>query len=121
VNLFVQDYINTATLLKESRNFLGDSELMRQFKEILGWDEKKEKEAWMHEQQQKGLTRPSLGNVLDRRSRADMNVQYGSYRRLPGNVSFFSVCYALFVIRNHAFRRKSTYLAQVVMRCADLF
>lgn len=49
VNLFVQDYIDTARLIKESRNFLGDTELLRQFKDILGWDEQKEREHWMKE------------------------------------------------------------------------
>ena len=87
VNLFTQGHIDTATLVKESRNFLGDTELMKQFKEILGWDERKEKEVWIQEPQHTGLNRPSWGSVLDRRSRADMNIQYGSYRPLPASVS----------------------------------
>ncbi|TEB24518.1 hypothetical protein FA13DRAFT_1797244 [Coprinellus micaceus] len=37
VNLFTQEYIDMATLVKESRHFLGDSELYKQFKDILGW------------------------------------------------------------------------------------
>jgi paired amphipathic helix protein Sin3a len=90
VNLFTQDYIDSGRLLKESRNFLGDGELLRQFKEILGWDERKEKESWiMEQQQQHGWTRPAIASVQDRLGRADMNVKSGSYRKLPARVSDF--------------------------------
>jgi paired amphipathic helix protein Sin3a len=88
VNLFTQDIIDMATLVKEARNFLVDNELMRQFKDILGWDEKKEREVWLREQQSGGVARPVSGTVSDRRSRADKTIQYGSYRRLPASVSF---------------------------------
>jgi paired amphipathic helix protein Sin3a len=87
INLFTQDYINTATLIKESRHFLNEGDLMRQLKEIVNWDDRKERENWLQEQQHRGLNRLTLGSVLDRRSRADMNVQYGSYRKLPASVS----------------------------------
>ncbi|KAF8880058.1 histone deacetylase complex, SIN3 component [Infundibulicybe gibba] len=84
VNLFTQDYIDTARLLKESRNFLGDSELFRQFKEILGWDDRKDREYHINEQfQQHGWTRPVLAGVQMKPGRVDLNVQYGSYRKLP--------------------------------------
>jgi len=77
--------------MKESRNFLGDSELLRQFKEILGWDERKERESWIVEQQQQhGWTRPAISGVQDRPSRVDLNVKYGSYRKLPARVSAFA-------------------------------
>lgn len=90
VNLFTQDYIDTARLIKESRNFLGDTELLKQFKEIVGWDERKEREHFMAEQQmQHGWARPTIAGVPDRPSRADLNVKYGSYRKLPASVSAF--------------------------------
>lgn len=40
VNLFAQDYIDTARLVKESRNFLGNTKLYQQFWDIVGWDDK---------------------------------------------------------------------------------
>ncbi|TFK75487.1 hypothetical protein BDN72DRAFT_440795 [Pluteus cervinus] len=86
VNLFTQDFIDTARLIKESRNFLGDTELLRQFKEILGWDEKKEREHFLMEQQQKfNWTRPVVAGVRDRPSRIELTMKYGSYRRLPAS------------------------------------
>ncbi|KAJ8087508.1 hypothetical protein PM082_006339 [Marasmius tenuissimus] len=96
INLFTQGYIDTATLVKESQNFLvGDGELMKQFKEILGWDERKERESWLFEQQltergmQGGWSRPTIavvnGGGVVRPGKVDLNVQYGSYRRLPAD------------------------------------
>lgn len=80
VNLFTQDIINTTRLVREARSFLGDGELMAQFKAILGWDERKdwiaaEEEAW---------TRPM--GALDRPSREQLHTRYGSYRKLPAHV-----------------------------------
>ncbi|KAF9494802.1 hypothetical protein BDN71DRAFT_1507303 [Pleurotus eryngii] len=67
INLYTQEYIDTRRLIKEARNYLGDSstegmmdgvmagcvggggELMRMLKAIVGWDEKKERETWMEE------------------------------------------------------------------------
>ncbi|KAF9075605.1 hypothetical protein BDP27DRAFT_1315333 [Rhodocollybia butyracea] len=87
VNLFTQGYIDTARLVKESRNFLvGDGELMRSWKEILGWDGKKEEaESWSEAD---GWTRPVVvDGVIERPvtvpGKADLSAQYGSYRRLP--------------------------------------
>jgi len=94
VNLFTQDYIDTATLIKQSRNFLAEGELMRQFKEILGWDERRERDSWIMEQQEE-LNRPAPRSVLNRPSRADMAVKYGSYRKLPASVS----CFFCFFVR----------------------
>ena len=88
VNLFTQDFIDTARLIKESRNFLGDGDLMKQFKNILGWNERKEREAFEAEQQtQFGWTRPAIGGVIDRPSHVELTMKYGSYRRLPASVS----------------------------------
>ncbi|KAJ3720137.1 hypothetical protein C8R42DRAFT_672803 [Lentinula raphanica] len=87
VNLFTQGYIDTARLVKESRNFLvGDGELMRGWKEILGWDGRKEEyEGWGDSS---GWTRPVVvDGVIERPvpipGKVDLSAQYGSYRRLP--------------------------------------
>ncbi|KAG7097684.1 hypothetical protein E1B28_005009 [Marasmius oreades] len=99
INLFTQGYIDTATLVKESGNFLvGDGDLMKQFKEILGWDDRRERESWVMEQQltergmQAGWSKPTIavvgagGNAGRLKpGRVDLSVQYGSYRRLPAN------------------------------------
>ncbi|KAF9260585.1 hypothetical protein L218DRAFT_1079264 [Marasmius fiardii PR-910] len=99
INLFTQGYIDTATLVKESGNFLvGDGDLMKQFKEILGWDDRRERESWIVEQQlmergmQAGWSKPTIAVVSSsgntgraRPGKVDLNVQYGSYRRLPVN------------------------------------
>ncbi|KAF5380136.1 hypothetical protein D9615_006181 [Tricholomella constricta] len=84
VNLFTQDFIDTARLVKESRNFLGDGELMKQFKSILGWTEKKEQESFEADMQaSQSWTRPSVVGLVNRPTQSDLNVKYGSYRRLP--------------------------------------
>ncbi|KAI0777383.1 hypothetical protein BD413DRAFT_467641 [Trametes elegans] len=79
VNLFTQDIINSTRLVRESRSFLGDGELMAQFKAILGWDERKE---WIAPEEE-GWTRPM--GALDRPSREQLHTRYGSYRKLPAN------------------------------------
>lgn len=81
VNLFTQDIIDTSRLVRESRSFLGEGELMAQFKDILGWDERKEGFASVEDV----WTRPMA--ALDRPSRNQLNIRYGSYRKLPVNVS----------------------------------
>lgn len=86
VNLFTQDYIDTARLVKESKHFLGDGDLYRQFKDILGWDELKEREYLMAEFQN-NWTQPTPVHVPRCVSRINPSVKYGSYRRLSGNVS----------------------------------
>ena len=81
VNLFTQDIIDTARLVKDSRKFLGDTELLAQFKEILGFDERRERFAGTEDV----WTRPM--GVLDRPNRDRLHERYGSYRKLPANVS----------------------------------
>ncbi|KAG5641578.1 hypothetical protein DXG03_004691 [Asterophora parasitica] len=86
VNLFTQDFIDTSRLVKEARNYLGDGELLKQFKGILGWDERKERESNerdIHVQPAQSWTRPSVIGLVNRPTQADLNVKYGSYRRLP--------------------------------------
>ncbi|KAF8893642.1 hypothetical protein CPB85DRAFT_1230305 [Mucidula mucida] len=84
VNLFTQGMIDTGRLLKETRNFLlVDLELLKQFKEILGWDERREREYVQWERDQPyGFTRPIIAGFQDRPTRTDMGIQYGSYRKL---------------------------------------
>ena len=69
-------------LVREARTYLQDSELMAQFKEILGWDERRERYAAGAEDV---WTRPT--GVLDRPTRNQLNIRYGSYRKLPASVS----------------------------------
>jgi len=85
VNLFTQGFIDTARLVKESRNFLGETELLRQFQEILGWDERKEREHYLSTLLN-GWTQPTITCLRDRPGRINMNAQFGSYRRLPSTV-----------------------------------
>ncbi|KAF9241402.1 hypothetical protein BU15DRAFT_73520 [Melanogaster broomeanus] len=88
VNLFMQELIDTARLVREARNFLGDGELMRHFMEILGWDDGRERERWMLEEQQQqqawaraqGQHAPSMPL---RPGRINTGLQLGSYRRMP--------------------------------------
>ncbi|KAF9445685.1 hypothetical protein P691DRAFT_805298 [Macrolepiota fuliginosa MF-IS2] len=81
VNLFTQDYIDTARLVTECKHFLGDTDLYRQFKEILGWDELKDREYLMAEFQN-NWTKPTPVQLPSRVSRIDPSVKYGSYRKL---------------------------------------
>ncbi|KAF8122876.1 hypothetical protein EV363DRAFT_1552445, partial [Boletus edulis] len=88
VNLFTQELIDTARLVREARNFLGDGDLMRQFREILGWDDRRERERWLLEeqQQQQSWARAqgqSAPNMLLRPGRINTGLQLGSYRRMP--------------------------------------
>lgn len=81
-NLFTQDVMDSGRYIQEARLFLGDTgELINQLKEILGWDERRERFAGSEEV----WTRPT--GVLDRPSRNHLNIRYGSYRKLPANVS----------------------------------
>ncbi|KAJ7178645.1 hypothetical protein C8R43DRAFT_974110 [Mycena crocata] len=87
VNLFTQDIIDTARLVRESRNFLGDGELMGMLRDIVGWDERREKEYWMEEQASNSWLRPTIinRNTGARPTKAELDVQFGSYRKLPAS------------------------------------
>ncbi|KAF7330400.1 Histone deacetylase complex, SIN3 component [Mycena venus] len=70
----------------ESRNFLGDSELLSMLRDIVGWDERKEKEYWMEEQAAgNSWVRPTIigRNAGGRATKAELDVQFGSYRKIP--------------------------------------
>ncbi|KIL63546.1 hypothetical protein M378DRAFT_79542 [Amanita muscaria Koide BX008] len=82
INLFTQRFIDTTRLIKESRNYLGDTELLRQFQDMLGWEERKGKEPYRSNSEH-GWTRPIIAGLRDRPSHIDMNAQHGSYRKLP--------------------------------------
>ncbi|KAF9525755.1 hypothetical protein CPB83DRAFT_859047 [Crepidotus variabilis] len=83
VNLFAQDFIDTPRLVKESRNFLGNTDLYRQFMTILGWDEKKEQE-WARNEQttSSGWAKAVVAAIPVRPGRIDMAERYGSYRKV---------------------------------------
>ncbi|KAF9237765.1 hypothetical protein BU15DRAFT_75757 [Melanogaster broomeanus] len=88
VNLFTQELIDTARLVREARNFLEDGELMRQFMEIFGWDDGRERERWMLEeqQQQQAWARAHDQHAPSMRlkpGRSNAGLQLGSYRRMP--------------------------------------
>jgi paired amphipathic helix protein Sin3a len=69
-------------LVKKSRNFFGDSELIRQFGDILGWTETKEREYYLAERQSpNGWTRPAVVGIRDRPGRVDLKIQDGGYRK----------------------------------------
>ena len=89
VNLFTQEYIDMAQLVKESRNFLGDTDLYKQFKDILGWDDRKERERALVDQQSSiELQRPNVVSLQERPGRVNMFEKYGSYRKVPASVRF---------------------------------
>ncbi|KAI9451486.1 hypothetical protein F5148DRAFT_1378838 [Russula earlei] len=85
VNLFAKDFIDRARLVRESRSFLGEGELMAQFKEILGWDEAMERSALAKEREELYQPPGRPLAILDRPSREELNIRYGSYRRLPAD------------------------------------
>ncbi|KAJ3508561.1 hypothetical protein NLJ89_g5689 [Agrocybe chaxingu] len=86
VNLFAQDYIDTARLVKESRHFLGNTELYKQFRDIVGWDDKKEREHFLAEQHnQSGWTKPALAGLPARPGRIDLSEKFGSYRKVSAS------------------------------------
>ncbi|KAG2133334.1 hypothetical protein DEU56DRAFT_739119 [Suillus clintonianus] len=91
VNLFTQELIDTARLVREARNFLGDAELMRQFREILGWDDRRERERWVLEESQQQQTWARVQGqggpmiVPIRPGRVNAGLQQGSYRRMPAS------------------------------------
>ncbi|EIN11079.1 hypothetical protein PUNSTDRAFT_125625 [Punctularia strigosozonata HHB-11173 SS5] len=92
-NLFTQGFIDRGRLVAESRNFLGDGELMARWKEILGWDEKEvfggiagmDAINGIEKREREG--RQTAGADRERTvglaMRADMHAKEGSYRRLP--------------------------------------
>lgn len=65
---------------------------MKQFRDILGWSEMKEREHFLAERQSpNGWTRPIIAGLREMPGRADLKVQYGSYRKLPESVSHSAI------------------------------
>ncbi|EIN09044.1 hypothetical protein PUNSTDRAFT_102594 [Punctularia strigosozonata HHB-11173 SS5] len=94
VNLFTQGFIDRGRLVAESRSFLGDGELMARWKEILGWDEKKEVFGGIagmgaingiekREREGRQTAGADRERTVGLAMRADMHAKEGSYRRLP--------------------------------------
>jgi paired amphipathic helix protein Sin3a len=86
VNLFTQGLIGRARLIQESKSFLG-AEIMEQWREVLGWGESEERAAAQREHDEAFLPPGRPMPVLDRPSKEELNIRYGSYRRLPAEVS----------------------------------
>ena len=96
VNLFAQDFIDTPRLVKESRNFLGQTDLYTQFMNILGWDERKDRENWRNEQESSsGWTKPVIAGLPARPGRVDLAEKYGSYRKVSASVRGSSLYFRL--------------------------
>lgn len=93
MNLFTRELIDTARLVREARNFLGDAELMCQFREILWWDGRREREQWVLEdsqQQQTWARAQGQGGPLIvpiHPGRVNAELQQGGYNRMPNNPS----------------------------------
>ena len=83
INLFTQDIIDMRQLVEQSYSYLRDSELMMQFKEILGWDSRWEQEKYFPPSSLDGYRRDLV--VPDRNSKG-IDVFGPSYRRLPVSV-----------------------------------
>ncbi|KAJ6607345.1 hypothetical protein B0H10DRAFT_2071870 [Mycena sp. CBHHK59/15] len=88
INLFTQDLIDTARLVRECRTFLGDGELMTMLRDIVGWDERREREYWTEEQAaSNSWVRPAIAGraVSTRATKAELDIRFGSYRKLPSS------------------------------------
>jgi paired amphipathic helix protein Sin3a len=77
MNLFAQNFV------RECRSFLGEGELMAQFKEILGWNERSALAKGREEYYQPPGW-PSI--ILGCPSREELNIRYGGFRRLLAGV-----------------------------------
>lgn len=98
MNAFAQGFIDARQLLRVSTSFLGEgTELMVAFESILGlspsisgarvapWADR-EGDGWVRMRMSGG----KVPGVLDRPSQAELNVRYGSYRKLPATVRHFA-------------------------------
>ncbi|KAI0031590.1 hypothetical protein K488DRAFT_51739 [Vararia minispora EC-137] len=86
VNLFAQGFIDRARLVREAAHFLGSQpELMGALRDVLGWGEAEERAAAAREREEPFVPPGRPAPVLDRPSREELQVRYGSYRRLPAD------------------------------------
>ncbi|GJJ10538.1 hypothetical protein Clacol_004765 [Clathrus columnatus] len=90
INLFTQELINLRTLVFQAKSFLGDSDLMTQFREMVGWEERSggggNNDTGGGMTNVDGVSSTSASNVgqVVKPNKADLSIQYGpSYRRLP--------------------------------------
>ncbi|KLO14002.1 hypothetical protein SCHPADRAFT_851670 [Schizopora paradoxa] len=84
INLFTQDIIDMRRLVEKSFYFLGQGELMAQFKEILGWDSAWDVSTFALANDANGLG--GLSESMQRPTKADLSLRYGpSYRKLPAS------------------------------------
>jgi paired amphipathic helix protein Sin3a len=107
LNLFHKDIIDTKTLVERAQMFLGESDLLMQFKDILGWDDKQQSV----EHGPPGSIRTGPPEAL-----TAMPVDDGegpSYRKLPESVSNFVSPSCTSFDRTE--RRRSAWRAQVEM------
>ena len=85
LNMFSREIIDARTLIARAQTFLGDTELYTQFKDLMGWDGRKD-----GEDMPPGSIRVWTGPI------AETEERFGkSYRRLPLSVSqrlFRSFC-----------------------------
>ena len=79
LNLFSREIIDAHSLISRAGDFLGDSELLNQFKDLMGWDDKRD-----------GDNDGPPGSLRNcNTSHNDVEERYGkSYRRLPLAVSY---------------------------------
>ena len=86
INLFTQDIIDMRRLVEKSVSFLGEGELLAQFKDILGWDSGWELSCYGSATGVNGYG--NLSESMQRPTKADLSLKYGpSYRKLPTSVS----------------------------------
>ena len=81
LNLFSRDIIDTKTLIDRAEIFLGDGDLMAQFKDLLSWDDR----VGNRDEGPPGSLRTSAPDYYTARPPDDG--QGPSYRRLPDSVS----------------------------------
>lgn len=81
LNLFSKDILDVRTLVDRARAFLGDGELMAEFKELVGWDPRQENV----ENGPPGSIRTGPPEALSALPADDG--EGPSYRRLPDSVS----------------------------------
>lgn len=85
LSLFSKEIIELKTLIERARVFLGDGDLMAEFKDLVGWDERQENV----ENGPPGSIRTGPPEALSA-SPAD-DGEGPSYRRLPDSVSFSEI------------------------------
>lgn len=82
LDMFSKEIIDTKTLIKQTRIFLGDGDLLTEFKDLIGWDERQDNV----ENGPPGSIRTGPPEALSALPADDG--EGPSYRRLPDSVSF---------------------------------